>query len=368
MNQKMNLGSAQEQMEETWLWGTQPKQPSKPAGGCQPGAHLCHSNLPPPSFCPFSSHCPHMSDWDIFEAVRVQELNEVKARAAQMEKTMRWWSDCTANWREKWSKVRGERNQAREEARQLRIKLDSVLKELRVLKKVNQGLVSEREKLEGVAAWRTELSCSERACVKEDLNWLTLLEREPVQESKANETAGAEHTKKGAEVIQDPRNANTKISAKPPASLPRGDPRVYLEEPGRGLDSRAETPEDDFIHISVLHLHLAEVQKVLQKEREMNVLLEREMEKLENELFLWKWNYEELRQAKLESLKQLERVQLENSSDWGRREKHGAEKQSLEEENRRLKLQGKEVEESQLRIWEQTKLFACCWRVHGDKE
>ena len=35
-----------------------------------------------------------------------KELEEAKARATQMEKTMRWWSDCTANWREKWSKVR----------------------------------------------------------------------------------------------------------------------------------------------------------------------------------------------------------------------------------------------------------------------
>ena len=35
----------------------------------------------------------------------MQELEEAKARASQMEKTMRWWSDCTANWREKWSKV-----------------------------------------------------------------------------------------------------------------------------------------------------------------------------------------------------------------------------------------------------------------------
>lgn len=37
----------------------------------------------------------------------------------------------------------------------------------------------------------------------------------------------------------------------------------------------------------------------------MTVLLEGEMEKLEKELFLWKWKYEELRQAKLESLEQV---------------------------------------------------------------
>ena len=75
------------------------------------------------------------SEWDIRAELRLRELEEVKARAAQMEKTMRWWSDCTANWREKWSKVRAERNSAREEGRQLRIKLDMAVKELSALKK-----------------------------------------------------------------------------------------------------------------------------------------------------------------------------------------------------------------------------------------
>ncbi|KJH50001.1 hypothetical protein DICVIV_03874 [Dictyocaulus viviparus] len=37
-----------------------------------------------------------------------------------MEKTMRWWSECTACWREKWSTVRNERNRAREEGQTLR--------------------------------------------------------------------------------------------------------------------------------------------------------------------------------------------------------------------------------------------------------
>lgn len=45
------------------------------------------------------------TDWEAKEAMRQRELEEARARAAQMEKTMRWWSDCTANWREKWSKV-----------------------------------------------------------------------------------------------------------------------------------------------------------------------------------------------------------------------------------------------------------------------
>ena len=36
-----------------------------------------------------------------------------------MEKTMRWWSECTANWRDKWSKVRAERNKFKDELKRL---------------------------------------------------------------------------------------------------------------------------------------------------------------------------------------------------------------------------------------------------------
>ena len=68
-----------------------------------------------------------------------RELEEAKVRVAQMEKTMRWWSDCTANWRDKWNKARNERNKAREENRQLRARLDAAVKECTTLKRRLQG-------------------------------------------------------------------------------------------------------------------------------------------------------------------------------------------------------------------------------------
>ncbi|NXN74542.1 C102B protein, partial [Himantopus himantopus] len=339
MNQNMNLGSVQKLVEETQGFGTQPRQPYKLSGG---------SNLPSQSFYPCSSHYPCMStnysiDWEILEAVRIRQLEEVKARAAQMEKTMRWWSDCTANWREKWSKVRAERNKAREEARQLRIKLDSVVKELSTLKKNNQDLISEKENLENVTPWKTELTYSEMSYIKKDLSQLTFQEGEPAKDlSKTNRIPAAEDTKKDVEVIKD--HHNKKITPKPPDSFPNGVPSVYLEEPKKSLGNTAMTTENDLIHVSVLHLRLAEMQKILQKERDMNVFLEKEMEKTENELFLWKCKYEELRQTKLESLKQLERLQFENTSEWEKTERFEAEKESLEEENRKLELQVKEIQ------------------------
>ena len=77
------------------------------------------------------------------ETLLVQEVEELKGRAVQMEKTMRsvltvftrllnccrWWSECAANWREKWTKVRLERNKAIDEAREMRSEAGRMEKE-----------------------------------------------------------------------------------------------------------------------------------------------------------------------------------------------------------------------------------------------
>ncbi|XP_048795692.1 coiled-coil domain-containing protein 102B isoform X2 [Lagopus muta] len=416
MNQNMDVGYVQHSMEDIQIFRTQPRQPNKIDGICQTDGSLCNSNLPSQNFYPYSAHYTHMhmnssSDLEIFEAVRIRELEEVKARAAQMEKTMRWWSDCTANWREKWSKVRAERNKAREEARQLRIKLESVVKELSMLKKINQDLVTEKESLENVTTWKTEyFSSSEISHIKKDLNQLTFLEQEHVEElNKTNRIPWAEDSNKDVELIKQPLRSsqNKKMAPKHLDSFPSGFTSIYFEEPKKGLHNAAQTPENDLMRASVLHLHLAELQKILTKEREMNVFLEKEVEKTENELALWKLKYEELKQSKLESLNQLERWQFENTSEWGKRERPDAQMQSLEEERRRLKLQVKEIqellemknkavpikltcdhqndhqnaqsnlpvknkiketEENELRIWDQAKFLVCCWRFHQDSE
>lgn len=87
------------------------------------------------------------AEWEAKEALRQRELEEARARATQMEKTMRWWSDCTANWREKWSKVRNERNKAREESKMLRIKLESALKETNAIKREKLEMETENDQL-----------------------------------------------------------------------------------------------------------------------------------------------------------------------------------------------------------------------------
>lgn len=100
-----------------------------------PGAH--------PHPTPPHSHEPPVSlpyHWHDKQELIQRELEEARARATQMEKTMRWWSDCTANWREKWSKVRSERNKAREEVRILRGRLEVSQRESGVLKREKNDL------------------------------------------------------------------------------------------------------------------------------------------------------------------------------------------------------------------------------------
>ena len=69
------------------------------------------------------------------EQLQLNELREARIRAVQMEKTMRWWSDCTANWREKWGLVKTERNKAREDIKVLKQRLDDANKEIYTLKR-----------------------------------------------------------------------------------------------------------------------------------------------------------------------------------------------------------------------------------------
>lgn len=117
--------------------------PTPPSGTPSPG--------PSPALPPLSPALPLPpalladGDWESREELRLRELEEARARAAQMEKTMRWWSDCTANWREKWSKVRAERNRAREEVRQLRQRLDALTKELAGARRERQEAQGECE-------------------------------------------------------------------------------------------------------------------------------------------------------------------------------------------------------------------------------
>ncbi|XP_019722708.1 coiled-coil domain-containing protein 102A isoform X1 [Hippocampus comes] len=374
------------------------------------------------------------ADWESREELRLRELDEARARAAQMEKTMRWWSDCTANWREKWSKVRVERNRARDEVRQLRQKLDTLTKELTSVRRERQELVSENEMLrkDGVplhsdltaplrvissasspahhASAFSASSCpsiapscptswSSSTQVHTDYNLDKLDEEnpaspepEPVRDMNAQKTG----QQKEMELFQSVLNIRSPVGDTQGAwdsqsghgginpSGTRSSSGVSRQERNRQLWGDISATEDDLSKLHALQLRLDESQKVLLKEREDNLALSKSIEKLEIELSQWKLKYEELSKNKQEVLKQLnllreihqdelgrisedledelgartsmdkklaelrtemERLQVENAAEWGRRERLETEKLALERDNKKLRAQTEDLEE-----------------------
>ncbi|VDM02600.1 unnamed protein product [Schistocephalus solidus] len=55
---------------------------------------------------------------------------QLRARCTQLEKTVRWWSDCTTTWRDKWSCIRNERNLARDELKRTKAALAAAEREI----------------------------------------------------------------------------------------------------------------------------------------------------------------------------------------------------------------------------------------------
>ncbi|XP_060884776.1 coiled-coil domain-containing protein 102A [Labrus mixtus] len=366
------------------------------------------------------------ADWESREELRLRELEEARARATQMEKTMRWWSDCTANWREKWSKVRAERNRARDEVRQLRQRLDTITKELTSVRRERQELASENETLRqetlrlrddqtappppsatspssspahpssfsspSIPPSSPASSSSSQVITETKLDRVGegppgSPEPEPVrdvdldrqkmaqqQELEALESAlGSGDSPEAWESRGGVNSAGSRSSSGP-----------SRQERSRQLWEDISMVEEDSSKLNALQLRLDESQKVLLKEREDKLALSKSIERLEADLSQWKLKYEELSKSKQEALKQLnllkeihqdelgrisedledelgartsmdkklaelraemERLQVENAAEWGRRECLETEKLALERDNKKLRAQVEDLEE-----------------------
>lgn len=355
--------------------------PRDPSDSCFP-----HDGLRPRASHGFRAHSLGANSWDIREELRLRELEEVKARAAQMEKTMRWWSDCTANWREKWSKVRAERNSAREEGRQLRIKLEMTMKELSALKKkqslslqkeVSDANITQDLELPTLVdmSWDNKAQFHTTSQIYESIGQYLVKRQFPTEEN-ANSKEG---------VVIDPFKLNEmKTNSGCTDFLKNTGSGNCAMVPGLRLRAINLPLDEEGTKVSALLMHLNEFQQTLWKEREMRAALEKEIEQMESALFQWKRKYEELKGLKTSNGKEfdivhgqhenemeqisgdrkensssqnnndrviwalrseLERLQAENTLGWDNKELLETEKQGLERENRRLRVQLKEMEE-----------------------
>ncbi|XP_040840701.1 coiled-coil domain-containing protein 102B [Ochotona curzoniae] len=386
----MNLDSIHRLIEETQIFQMQQSLIKSRSCTVAPGSSpkdTCNTCLPlhEPQSHAIHNVCAralHTNEWDICEELRLRELEEVKARAAQMEKTMRWWSDCTANWREKWSKVRAERNSAREESRQLRIKLEMAMKELNEQRK-KQSPPLQKEPLAADVTWDLkplgfvglssergdELPARSQAC--EHMAECLVRRQSSVGESVNNKE----------NVVINPLRLNEEMKSNldSPDLFKKCGSGNCAVKPELRLQAISLPLETEVTDMSTLQVHLDDFQKILWKERKMRAALEKQVAQLESELSLWKRKYGELNESKPPSVPEvwehdetnqlsgqleeesesqnskgevvceerwcLERLQAENTLEWDKREIIEMEKQGPERENRRLKVQVNEMEE-----------------------
>ncbi|KAG8562264.1 hypothetical protein GDO81_015632 [Engystomops pustulosus] len=257
------------------LGGSQPERMRHPDSLTPSPKSLPPSPIPPS--IPLSA-----GDWESREELRQRELEEARARAAQMEKTMRWWSDCTANWREKWSKE---------------MDVDSSLQPESCEQQNGGSCRSPRQR-----HWEDRDPTEEEATPKITALKLRLDESQKVLlKEREDKMLLSKHIEKmEAEISQL---------------------RMKCEELSK---SRQE----------------AVTQLTLLRERHQDEL-GRISEDLQDELGVRSNMDKKLAELRAE----MEGLQAENAEEWGRRERLETEKLNLERDNKKLRLQIQDLEE-----------------------
>lgn len=326
------------------------------------------------------------SDWDVQESQRNRELEEARARAAQMEKTMKWWSDCTQNWREKWSKVRTERNKARDEAKQLRQQLEAAQEETIAYKRDKHEL---------------ELQVSQLKREMEKVHHLMM--KHAGQFNKTSEDGEGDRTICSPDMSSDGlKNINSEDGLVSKSGVTDGDVElvqealakvsVTKEESGGSEEKKLiqmlsrDDQDENFLaqRVTMLQLHLEEAQRTIQVEREEKNALHKNFEKFRHEFHDIREKCEELRAAKQEAVRELltlqeqhraelrivnntlheetaareclekrlcdlrtelEKLQSENAAEWGKRERLETEKLTMERENKKLRAELQDLQD-----------------------
>ncbi|CAH0696398.1 unnamed protein product [Spodoptera exigua] len=279
------------------------------------------------------------TDWEAKEALYQRELDEARARATQMEKTMRWWSDCTANWREKWSKVRNERNKAREESKQLKSKVDALTKELTTSKTEKNDL--EQQLIELKRDNEKLLSLGESRILAGDLTTEDGVElrRKNMGYLSPNEPSIRQRASLDSHKFSNVDN----VLANKLSEL-----RLRLDETCKSLQS--EKDEKAFLLSKIenltaeLHntkMEMAHSDRTLGSTDSSHSEVERLQNELQDEIAAKQVLEEKLAELKME----IERLKSENTIQWSKRELLETENIAILRENKKLYSQVCELRE-----------------------
>ncbi|KAL7049918.1 hypothetical protein ACKWTF_003902 [Chironomus riparius] len=297
------------------------------------------------------------------------------------------WSDCTNNWREKWAKVRNERNQARDEIKQLRVALESSMKE-------SNGYKREKHELEiQVQQLKKEMEKIHHSLMKH-----ASTHKEPEREISGSpdqfSNDGLKNVNsedglvtKARSLSENESNSESKIADEFQQGPSGKDSKnVSMELNDKQFQklklSKSEDTEDDSEYLiqkaKMLQLRLEDAQKAIISEKEEKMQLLKSMDKIRHDLEECRSKCEEVRSARQEAVRELltmqethraelriitnslqeetnsreslerrlselrgelERLQSENASFWSRSERLETEKINLERENKKMKTE-----------------------------
>lgn len=256
-----------------------------------------------------------------------------------------------------------ERNRSREEAKLLRSKLEMAIKDANVARREKQQMEKENELLRNELSVQTNKlqNKSQESVVNEE----TLLSSLTSRLSPRALGGGVSVTTTTITAATAGQDHNEMVHRSPPQTL---------------------TDDVEYLQQKLTHyaLRLEEATKTIQAEREEKVSLHKAMESLQSEVNQSRQRLDELRQLKLDTearllsqqeqhrLQQkcteeerrdaelgrqtldrrladlrgeLELLQAENAAEWGRRERLETERQALERENRKMRVQVSDLTE-----------------------
>ncbi|XP_063680585.1 coiled-coil domain-containing protein 102A-like isoform X2 [Bolinopsis microptera] len=394
--------------------------PNQPAAKAEP--YATPQNIPDELLSKLSE--PVKTEIVRWDDGRFREIDELRNRALQMEKTMKWWSDCTANWREKWGKVRAERNKAREQCKHLQSKVETLLKECSSLRLDKEEIradytraIEELALVKGVPLSSIESKRRSRASndhIDIDSSYAPS-DEQGSEPSLKSELHFIEDVLKSTEHHYGESRAQSVCSDALPVRDTRGhitgwknDDRVdrRMSQPGTRMEQEDRLGGVD---LSKLKQLLEETQRHLHEERNSKIALSQSAELYNKENSVLKKKMEEYKRQRTEALEEVSRIQLEsgdklarlsleiegeneshaesdrkikdmradvfvkarvfttlkvgllyhlhifpkiqrlqaeNATEWAKRERIETEKSSLERENKNLKLQIQEAEET----------------------
>ncbi|CAD5114232.1 DgyrCDS3374 [Dimorphilus gyrociliatus] len=290
----------------------------------------------PPPLPPRESRSDECS---VKENILLTELEETRTRANQMEKTMKWWADCTNQWRSKWSRKHSDYKKLKDDYKKLRARYEAVTKDNKFKQDLSNSSVNVLNTSTGRSLHKDEENVDRIS--KSSLKSLEDLPTDPKPE-----TTSPSHRSRSRESRTDSSKSSSKseFSDKKNSNDDFSQLKVKLDQAERLLEADQREKEILTTTISTLQKDLIALKKKYEdlKHNNQKTNIDKFSEtSTDNESDLQKT------EEKINILReQLVAAQKESADEYSKRERLESEKIAIERKNKQLLNDVSALEES----------------------